>query len=431
VDTNEDPSGNQDRSSGPKLRNKAANRMFLAQTQTPAIAPLPAVKEKQPTDSGDLFSYLTAMLMFQISTGQSQTNISKMNLNMSETSMNLLKAALDKATSSQNTSADQDSSAHKTSFWSSLLSMVGVAVGSVVFLMTGSPLLLIMSIVSMVTSTVQTSDGKSLDEGLSDAVGNGALSFATELCGGNPPPALVAALKDVFLAAITIAETAILGGGEKLLQSGSQEAEQVASAIASDGAAVGEDVANSAAKVAPSVTREWAGKLLITMAYNGSLLNSVCQQMATALFPNDEEGRAIFAAVLQFALSAAAGAAGAKMNISAGSLSLTKLLSGKMGESAFLWTTRIAKGAQLAINASAAGCEVSTGVVLQQEAATLKDQGQARSSIAITQRIVDVLRTASTATNKTFNTVNQSINEMISSAERRLEALDPQNYQAK
>jgi len=487
MDLLEDKNQEQDGSNQSSSRNKSSQRFFLAQApactrpdlsgealaDTTQMSPAqlarltinsPTSNTQEPDElhklalnlvakgkdqnSGGLFEYLTALVLFQIATGKAQKDIAAMNQTFSDAAVTLMKEASLKAQADLVTfQTDQNNSAN-TSFWSQLLTYVGVAVGGLVMLVTGSPILLALSIIGIVTANVHTSNGQSLDQDLSDAVGSAALSIATEMCGGTPPAALVTAIKDILFGAVAIGEAVILGGVEEALENGSkiadsavtvaeggaEEAEEVVN-VAEDSAqlaqktvTVSDELGNTAKAVVKSVFRRRLGKLLLVTSSGGPLLPQLSQQIATAAFPNDKTAQTIFAATIQLMVGLAGSLGGSKLNGAFEGPGLASILTSQVGEQAYQRAMVAMKILQTSVNTSAAGCEFATGKTLLDESTTLNDQANVRLTMAVTQGVIDSLQTTATSEKSMFSGVYKEEAEMQDLADR-LAPLDPRNYQ--
>ncbi len=407
-------------------------------------------------NSGNLFDYLTALVLFQIATGKAQTDLAAMNQTISDAAVTLMKDAVTKASSDYATFEAQQEAATHMSFWSNLLSYVGLALGALVFLVTGSPILLIVAVLGVITANVKTSNGQSLDQDLSDAIGSAALSISTEICGGTPPAALVTAIKDVLLVGVAIAEAVLLGGIEEACEtgaeaidgavagteagaeSGAEAAEEVAEGagnVSKGGIEVAENVSNAtqevadtAKSIAKTAFRRRLGKLLMVSSSSGPLLPQISQQIATAAFPNDQTAQAILAATIQLGVGLAGSLGGSMLNGAFRGPGFTALLTSQIGEQMYQRGTTAMKFFQFAVNASASGCEFATGATLFNESTTLNDQADTRLTMALTQGVIDTLQTSATSLKSMFSGVYKEEAEM-QDLEERLRPQDPRNYQ--
>ena len=395
-------------------------------------AALNHTKDAPAKDSGNLFDFLTALTMFQIATGKDQTNIALMNQSFSDAGIKMLQDASLKAAGSLNDMQTQEASRSTASFWTTLLSVGSIALGSVVFLVTGSPMLLAMAVIGTITSNVKTANGESLDQGLSDWVGTAALNIATEFCGGTPPAAMVTAFKDILFGAIAIAETLVLGGCESALESGSQDAVKVVNVAATETEMVGESVVKTSTEVTLKVTnssaRRAAGKLLMALSSNGPLLPAVCQQIAQAAFPNDKDAQTYVAMGLQLVLGLAGSLEGAKLNGNFNGPSLANMITSNVGENTYRWGMRTLKALETATNVGGAASEYVTGKILQNEETTLHEQADARLTMAASSGVIQSLAISADSSAQAHKGVYEGMASTMQSIARRLDPLDPRNY---
>jgi hypothetical protein len=430
------------------------NSQAATQTSFNAVDP----KNPPEKNSGNLFDYLTALMLFQVTTAKGQTNIAKMNQTTSDAAIQVSKEASVKAASDLTDFENQEASQKTTSFWGDLLGILGVALGALVFAVTGSPMLLVLAIVGIVTSQVKCSDGESIDQHVSDAVASAAMTIATACNGGYTPPTwLVNCCKDILFAGIAIGETIILGAGENALESISQDgakaasvtaeaatataktaetvganvvkgAETIGGNLAKDVQLIAENAANKAGTVATSVSRKLIGKLMLTLSTTGAFLPTVCQQIAQAAYPNDKDSQAYFAAALQLGIGLIGSFAGGAVSGTFQGPSFAEKLAGKFGENAVRNTKYLLKATQMLANGGGAAFDIMTGNTLLDEKATLQDQGDCRMIMALSEGIIQNLQTMDSQSSAAFKGVYAGLADMNQSVADRLDPWDPRNY---
>ena len=425
-------------------------------------------------DSENLYGYLTALMLFQVSTAKDQTNISKMNQTLSDSAIKLSQDAETKSESDITTLNNQITSQEKASFWSTLLSGVAIGLGVLVMFFTGSPMLLILAIVGVVTSSVSV-NGESLNQHLVDAVTNLATEIATSLSENSTPPTwVVNFFKDVIFGVIAIAEAAVMGGCEGLLEDAvegtstaasattedvemvsmnavegaevvgedaSQEAELVSENVAQGTEMASQNLVQDAVDVLKSVLRrsgkavgrltnngKSVGKLLMTLSSTGDFLPTVCQQIAQAVYPDDKDAQMYLAMGLQLGAGLLAAFGGGYLSGTFQGPSLVEKLTSKFGENAVRYTKNSLRLVQVAASAGGSGFDVQTGFILQDEQTTLTDQGNARFSATIAQSMIDSLQTSFSNSAAAFKGVYTGLADMNQSVAERLDPWDPRNY---
>lgn len=447
------------------VRSKSSQRKFLAQTATQKASTqdaLPVSMADAPKkNTGDLFSYLTALMLFQLNTGKAQSSIAELNQNMTEASMEVLKAVTDKAAADFAKQIDQEESRKHSSLFSMIFSIVAMVLGAGLCATGGGAFLFAMGAASMGMNLIHTSNGDTLNAALDSAVGG----LASQIVGNNAPTWLTDVVKDAILLMMITIVTAVGTGGinaladaassvtasteaapEELemtamnpgnlargLENAATDVERYEANIASNEqtSSFFKNTARSAEKRMANATMEGFKGNLIAFGSSSVLSQDVSQQIASGIakmaHPTDPKAEqnleAILSGVFQFAIGLTGSIAGAQMNGALNGSNLTKMV----GVEASRKIATAMKTLQTAFTLGSAGYQVKTGLTMEEESANLADQADSRLTMAITQGMIDSLQTSFANMQSTFKGVYKDLAAM-SDVGDRLAPYNPQNY---
>jgi len=381
----------------------------------PGVVPQDPPPKKKP---GNLFEYLMALMMYQISVSKDQANISQMGQTFAGVAVKAIQEAGAKASKAIDEYEAAERSRKGVSFWLTFASIALTVIGAALCAIGAGAFILAVGVSSLCLNTISAGNGQTLGQAMDKAL----LDAATQIIGvfGNetPPDWVVELVKDTLMLVVVLVATAAIMGGISLIgqavssvgsksaaQAGTQAAAQVATeaaAQAATGSAARTGVKVATEQVTKSLLQRYIGNALL-LGSASPLVPSVSMKIAKVAFPNDETAQMIMSTCLQFIIGLAGSLVGGSMSGSANGNTVAKVIS----EEGRRKIVSGLKTFQTLLSAGASYCQVETGLIFQEQATIFEKQGEARFAMTLSKSIIDSLHTSYTSMNEAFRAAHQ------------------------